>query len=177
MCIKHLFQEQMMLANKEMMAWTIFRQRGVSLIELIMFIVIISSALIGILSVMNITTAHSADPLVHKQAIAVAESLLEEIELQDFTAAAAHVAVNAGNRSSSLATGYHIISDYNGFHMAGITRPDGTAITGLSSYIADVSVQNRALGTIPAAGAVLITVTVTDPSGNPIQIDGYRTAY
>jgi MSHA pilin protein MshD len=60
------------------------RHAGISLIELIIFIVIISVALTGILLVMNQTTAHSADPLLHKQAIAAAESLLEEVQLQDF---------------------------------------------------------------------------------------------
>ena len=61
------------------------RQRGVSLIELIMFIVIISVALAGILLVMNVTMRSSADPVVHKQALAIAESLLEEVELMPFT--------------------------------------------------------------------------------------------
>jgi MSHA pilin protein MshD len=60
-------------------------QRGISLIELIMFIMIVSVALAGILLVMNVTTKSSADPLVHKQALAIAESLLEEIELMPFT--------------------------------------------------------------------------------------------
>lgn len=60
-------------------------QRGISLIELIMFIVIVSVALAGILLVMNVTTKSSADPLVHKQALAIAESLLEEVELMPFT--------------------------------------------------------------------------------------------
>ena len=60
-------------------------QRGVSLVELIMFIVIISVALAGILGVMNIATRNSADPLIHKQALAIAESLLEEVELAPFT--------------------------------------------------------------------------------------------
>jgi MSHA pilin protein MshD len=61
------------------------RERGISLIELIMFIVIVSVALAGILLVMNVTTKSSADPLVHKQALAIAESLLEEVELMPFT--------------------------------------------------------------------------------------------
>ncbi len=60
-------------------------QRGVSLIELIMFIVIISVAVTGILLVMNQVTGHSADSLVRKQALAIAESLLEEVELMPFT--------------------------------------------------------------------------------------------
>ena len=49
------------------------KQRGVSLVELIMFIVIVSVALAGILLVFNVTTKGSADPLVHKQALAAAE--------------------------------------------------------------------------------------------------------
>ena len=61
------------------------KQLGTSLIELIMFIVIVSAALAGILSVMNVTSKNSADPLVHKQALAIAESLLEEVELMPFT--------------------------------------------------------------------------------------------
>jgi MSHA pilin protein MshD len=61
------------------------KQRGASLIELIMFIVIVSVALAGILLVMNVTTRASADPLIRKQALAIAESLLEEVELMPFT--------------------------------------------------------------------------------------------
>lgn len=65
--------------------FTSHNQRGISLIELVMFIVIVSVALAGILLVMNVTTKSSADPLVHKQALAIAESLLEEVELMPFT--------------------------------------------------------------------------------------------
>jgi len=60
-------------------------QQGVSLIELITFIVIISVALAGILLVMSVTTRNSADPLIHKQALAIAEAMLEEVELMPFT--------------------------------------------------------------------------------------------
>jgi MSHA pilin protein MshD len=61
------------------------KQRGISLIELIIFIVIVSVALAGILRVMNVTSKGSADPLIHKQSLAIAEALLEEVELMPFT--------------------------------------------------------------------------------------------
>ena len=61
------------------------RDHGVSLIELILFILIVSVAIVGILSVLNLTAARSSDPLIRKQVLAVAESLLEEIELMPFT--------------------------------------------------------------------------------------------
>ena len=60
-----------------------WRQLGVSMVELILFIVIIGIALAGILLVMNTVTGRSADTLVRKQALAIGESLLEEIQLQD----------------------------------------------------------------------------------------------
>lgn len=163
------------------------RQRGVSMIELIMFIVIISIAVAGILLVMNNVSGHSADALVRKQALAVAESLLEEIELQDFISASGVTAcppnptpdpVTPANR----AIGYHIVCDYNGLNMpAGITDMNGVAVMGLENYRANVVVEEMALGsgaaTIAAGSAVLITVNIFDPQNNQIQISGYRTAY
>lgn len=61
------------------------RQRGVTLIELVMFIVIIGVALAGLLQVLNFTTKNSADPVRQKQALMIAESLLEEVRLAGFT--------------------------------------------------------------------------------------------
>jgi len=61
------------------------RQKGISLIELIMFIAIISIALAGIMLVMDQTTGHSADTLLREQALTIAESRLEEIESQKFS--------------------------------------------------------------------------------------------
>ena len=164
-------------------------QRGVSLIELIMFIVIVSVALAGILLVMNQVTRHSADPLIHKQAIAAAESLLEEIELQDFVDQNDRVTVSCPSAASAVtpanrASEYHIVDCYNNFPnttQTGIySVNDGVMpIVGLESYTAGVTIDSTTspLGTIAAGSAVRITVTVTDPQNNKIAIDGYRTRY
>ena len=61
------------------------QQLGVTLVELVVFMVIVSVALVGVLKVLDITNRGSADPLVRKQAISIAESLLLEIEQQSFT--------------------------------------------------------------------------------------------
>ncbi|MEI7841677.1 MAG: type II secretion system protein [Gallionellaceae bacterium] len=153
-------------------------ERGISLIELIMFIIIISVALVGILLVMNQVTKHSADPLVRKQAIAVAESLLEEVALQDFSAESgvAHATVTATNRPNS----YHVVKDYSGGDFSAGTGVGVASINGatiLANYSASVTVVDQALGSITAGSAVRITVTVTDPQNNTLSIDGYRTAY
>lgn len=61
------------------------RQRGVTLVELILFIVIIGVALTAILGVMSMTTQNSADPVRRKQALILAEGLLEEVEGAKFS--------------------------------------------------------------------------------------------
>jgi len=55
------------------------RHAGLTLIELVISIVVIAFAVTGILLVMNKTTAHSADPLIQDQAVAIGEAYLEEI--------------------------------------------------------------------------------------------------
>ncbi len=157
-------------------------QRGASLVELIMFIVIVSAALAGILLVMNQVTRGSADPLLRKQAIAAAYSLLEEIELQDFiSASGVTAAVTQANRASA----YHIVSDYNGFATGGIfTVTDAAAASAvLANYNASVAVTPAALSDaaglfpIAAASAVQIDVTVTGPNGETVTATGYRAGY
>jgi MSHA pilin protein MshD len=178
-------------------------QRGVSLIELIMFIVIISGALAGILMVMNKTTGHSADALLRKQSLAVAESLLEEIELMPFT----YCDATDGNAASavstlgcttglsqdvitgptpgtatrgSLTTPFNNVADYSNYTETGITDVTGTPVTGLESYSASVSIAHAGitlLGVADPGAALQITVTVTAPDGSKVVLDGYRTRY
>ena len=156
-------------------------QRGFTLIELIVFIVIVGVALAGVLTVLNYTTQHSADPMVRKQALAIAESLLEEVLLQPFTwcdpddanaATATSTADCAGGALPAEARGtFDNVSDYNG-----LTTTTNIAGGGAALYTATVAVDAEALNGIAAADALRITVTVT--AGNEtIQMQGYRTRH
>jgi MSHA pilin protein MshD len=60
-------------------------RRGFTLIEMIVFIAVVSIALVGILLVLNVTVAKSADPMIRKNMLSIAESLLEEVELMPMT--------------------------------------------------------------------------------------------
>jgi MSHA pilin protein MshD len=61
------------------------RHRGLSLIEVVIFIAVVAVGFAGMLILYNQVTRSNVDPLVRKQALAVAQSLLEEIELMPFT--------------------------------------------------------------------------------------------
>jgi MSHA pilin protein MshD len=180
------------------------RETGLSLIELVVFMVVLSAALAGVLRVFIQAGAHSADPLQQRQALAIAESLLDEIELMPYTYcdpddanAAAPVISLAGCSSVSgresmgpeagetrfAAPQFDNVNDYNGYAMNGIVDITNTPIAALSGYSASVTVAAAALGnsfyavTVADNKVLKITVTVTSPDGSSLALDGYRSFY
>ena len=178
-------------------------QSGLTLIELVVFIVIVSVALAGIIGVFNLNTQHSADPMAQKQALAIAESILEEIELMPFTycdpddanattaADATGCATTAegmgpetGETRYSATTPFDNVNDYDGFTMnagnGGILDITGAPVGGagtLDAYSVVVAVTPTALGSIASTDSLLITVTVTGPGSTSVVLNGYRTRY
>ena len=55
-----------------------------------------------------------------------------------------------------------------------LQKPDGTAVAGLGSYNASVTVQAQALDNIAAAEGLLVTVTVSGPGGYSVALRGFR---
>jgi MSHA pilin protein MshD len=156
-----------------------FRQRGVTLVELVLAILIVSIAVASVLGVLRLTAGRSADPLLSRQALAAAESLLAEIVAQPFTAADLDGGANAlgpetGESRGSSTMPFDHVDDYHGYAMNGIVAADGTAIAGLSGYRAAVSVQPQALGNVPAGEGLLITVTITAPDRNEVALSAFR---
>jgi len=64
---------------------SIKRQLGLTIIELVLFMVIMGVAAAGIIGVLNLSAKSSADPLRRKQAMLIAEALMEEVQLARFT--------------------------------------------------------------------------------------------
>lgn len=170
---------------------------GLSLIELLIFIAIVSVALSAMLRLFVQATSASADPLPRRQALAIAESLLEEIQLMPLTfcdsedpavetaAGPGDCALGpeaagpeAGETRSGLPSFDHV-NDYQGFAMGGISDLAGTAVAGLAGYAASVVVAAADLHTLGAGSgdALRITVDVTGPGGTAISLTGYRTRH
>ena len=141
-----------------------------SLIEVVVFIIVLGIAFAGILALYSQLTRASVDPMVRKQALAIASSLLEEIELRGFTycdpddanvylatsslgcATTAEVIGIEGAETRYGNTGplnlrFDNVSDYDTFSMgAGTGNPmlaiDSSPITGLDDYRVSVAIVN-----------------------------------
>jgi MSHA pilin protein MshD len=61
------------------------KSRGVTLVELIVFMVLVGIAMAGLFAAFNTMTAASANPQVRKQVLAIAESLMDEVALMPIT--------------------------------------------------------------------------------------------
>ncbi len=60
------------------------RERGVTLIELVISIVVIAVAASAVLGLLSRSAGSSADPMVLSQAVSIGEAYLEEIMLKAF---------------------------------------------------------------------------------------------
>jgi MSHA pilin protein MshD len=165
-----------------------------------MFIAMVAAAAGGVLAAYHAAARDSADPVILKQALAVARSLMEEIQQMPFTfcdpddpaaatatstaecAVVEAIGPEAGESRYSLTTPFDNVNDYHGYNTAdenpsGIKDLTGASITGLEAYNVSVSVAQNALPGIPASESLLITVTVTGPGNTSVQLGAYRTRH
>lgn len=181
------------------------RQTGLSLVELVVFIVVMGIGLVAMLLLFGQYTRSSVDPLLRKQALAIASTLLEEVQLQPFTfcdpgdpnvhtataspggGCATDEAIGAeGAESRYGPLFFDNVSDYDGFSMAAgaiRTIDDPTPIAPLADYSVSVAVASIAaneLGPLVAttSDALRITVTATHvPTNTAVTLQGYRLRY
>lgn len=146
------------------------RAAGFTLVELIVFIIVVGIGLVGILSVFNNTIRSSADPLVRKQSLAIAESMLEEILQKEF-------ANPAGGYAGPTRALFDDVADYNNYStVGGIVDAQGNAVPGLGNYNIAPAVIVAPLANWNGVGisALRVTVSVSGPGGTIVLV-GYRT--
>lgn len=149
------------------------RERGVTLIELIVFIVIVSVAVAGILTALNIANRSSTDPMIQKQALAIAEALLEEVQLQPFTYCDPDdPAAAEANSAANCTGGAGGANDENKLPLGpetGETRTSATAFDNVSDY------NGFCMG--PGGSPACAVATVSDLDGNSIPgLEAYRAS-
>ena len=142
--------------------------RGFTLIEALLAIVIVSLAIVGVLSVFVVTTQHSADPMAQVQAQIIAEGYLDEVLLKKFYDPVTNKVCPGGAGSHA-----DFVCGYNGL---------SEAVPGIAGFNAAVVVVSTGvtLGSLNNTGAIRVLqvdVTVTAPDGRTLTLTGFRANY
>jgi MSHA pilin protein MshD len=146
-------------------------QRGVTLIELVISIVVIAIAAGGVLGVLSRTVGRSADAMIMSQAVSIAEAYLEEITLKPF-------ADPDGVDSETQRADFDDVDDYDGLVDVGARDQLGGAPSELSRYTVAVTVTaSSALTGVPSSEAKRIDVRVTYAPNVTVALTGYKARY
>lgn len=146
-------------------------QRGATLIELLVSIVVVGIAAGIILGLLATTTGASADPMLRHQASAIAEAYLEEILLRAFDDP-------DGVDGEGSRTAFDDLDDYDGLVDIGAHDQFGNAIAGLADYTIAVTVTpSAALAGLPAGDTLRVDVSVSRGSDISLLLSGYRARF
>ena len=144
-------------------------QGGFTLVEMILAIVVLGVGLAGVMLAFSIAVGRSADPVINQQMLAIAEEMIEEIQLKPYT-----VAANTAPAGCARDT-YNDVADYNGYATSGqICTVDGTAVGALAGYSVSVSVASGTLGGVGNAKRIVVTVSRGSQS---LSLVGWGTDY
>jgi MSHA pilin protein MshD len=144
-------------------------ERGATLIELTISIVVIAIAASAVLGVLSSTVGRSADAMVMSQAVAIAEAYFEEIALKPF-------ADPDGSDGEASRPSFDDVDDYDGLVDSGARDQFGNALAPLAQYAVTVTVSpSAALAGVPSLDAQRIDVVVTYPGNGTVALTGYKT--
>jgi MSHA pilin protein MshD len=142
-------------------------QRGVTLVELVVSIVIVAIAVSAVLGTLTFASNSSADAVVRDQSVAIANAYLEEILLKPYSDPDTTVT------GETARTAMDDVSDYDGLTNVGARDQTDTPIAGLANYTVNVQVVDEVLSGV-ATKRVDVTVTA---NGSVTRLSGYRTNY
>ena len=158
---------------------------GVTLVEVILFMLIVSIAVVSVVKALSQAVLWSADPLIRRQTLAIGESLIEEIDSQPYaqkdpynpTGPDDAIGPEPGETRAGSPLPFDNPNDYSGYSETGIVAPDGSAVAGLGTYSASVVATQQAMGNVPATDGLLVDVTATGPDGQPVTMTTFRARY
>ncbi len=155
-------------------------QRGSSLVELIIAITVIAVALSGSMLVIDITSRHSADPMIRSQSLAIAETYLEEILLRSYIDPDLDQVSGAVCPTPEASRAlYDNVCDYNGLVDVGAEDQTGNAVAELNAYTVSVNIDTSAtLNDLSGSSQVLrVDVSISHASTDDVALSGYRAKF
>jgi MSHA pilin protein MshD len=140
-------------------------QKGVTLIELIVFIVVVSIALLALVGVFNQAAKTNVDPLIRIRALEAAQAKLDEILALKYDASTPTGGIPACGSTTGVActnnpeTNYDDVDDFHGW--------SDTPFTG----------YNRSVAVTTNSNIKTIRVTVSAPGGVSLVLTAQRANF
>ena len=150
------------------------RMAGVTLVELVIAIVIVSAALGGLVAAFARANQASADPVVTQQMLAIGESMMEEVLLKPFEPATNDVPAPTRAQFNDIRDFDSVDDATSGYASDGIRDIDDVPIAGLETYNVRVRINAVAQASVPAGDALRVTVTVVH-GAQQLSLTGWRT--
>ncbi|ERS88650.1 MULTISPECIES: prepilin-type N-terminal cleavage/methylation domain-containing protein [Marinobacter] len=159
-------------------------QRGATLVELVMAIVIISVAIAGVVGAFSLIAGRSADPLNQTRAIALAQFYMDEVlsRKYDDKTLPGGVPKEVGCTIDKEESGRKDFDDVDDYYDINGLAPENAEGGSLGAQYSGfrVSISVTCAGTevgLPSGEAKRIDITITDPSANDYRFTAYRANY
>lgn len=152
------------------------RQLGVTLIELIIFIVLISFSLGAMMAVFNYSTRNSVDPIVNVRMLEIAQSQLDRVLARKYAENTPSGGVPACAPCTAIGTdsgevvpdSFDDIDDFDGY---------GAVDASGYSYVINVVSGAPGLAGNPVSQRITVTVTAPIPTVSPLSLTSYRVNF
>ncbi len=130
-------------------------EHGMTLIELVIAIAVISMAAATIIGLLGFISRSSAAGMTRAQSTTVANAYLQDI----------------------LRRSFDDVDDFDGRIDHGVVDALGNTIAGLENYTVAIDVSSAGIANLSSNDAHLVTVTVTDPLGESVVLSGFRARH
>ena len=157
----------------------VLKHKGMTLVEMVISIVLISIAITAVLSAFSTSMGRSSDPLWKSKSLKLAQLYLDEILSKKYDSStplggipattSCSVASSVGNRAT-----FDDVGDFNGVNDSPPELVSG-ALADYANYRVQVSVScvGGEVG-LASNNAKRITVTITPPNQSPMPFSVYR---
>ena len=158
-------------------------QEGVTLVELVMTIVIISISVAGVVGAFALISSRSSDALHQTRAVALSQLYMDEIMGQRYSeatpvggvpkASGCDISTEESSRSE-----YDDVDDYNAINQRVPRDAEGAVLSGYEGFSVSVTVEcaGSAVG-LPPEDAKRIDLTITAPAEQTFLFSAYRANF
>lgn len=159
-------------------------QRGATLVELVITIVVISIAIAGVVGAFALIAGRSADPLHHTRAVELAQLYMDEIITKKYDDATPQGGVprysggcNIGPDGGETRSTYDDVDDYHGTADSPPRSAEG-ALTGYDGFTVAVTVTCAGDEVdLPSSEAKRIDLDITAPGNQSFAYSAYRANF